>query len=183
MARGSDLAPMTAVVRLIYVSLLNKHFLRARLLDQDWFLFSVAGSEHAGMPSCISPERWSLKEEQNADRWDRGTFLHACGKSQAEVEGRCGGVEVRVQGSPWSVLACSAEPVQETSAHASSSHWRLIIIRMFAAGKPRGGRQKRRKSSCQRWEFYWRVGVKTELCITNFKCITILQTKSFLFVI
>lgn len=29
-------------------------------------------------------------------------------KSQAEVEGRRGGVEVRVQRSPWSVLACRA---------------------------------------------------------------------------
>lgn len=46
-----------------------------------------------------------------------------------------GGVEVRVQRSPWSVLACCAEAMQETLAHALSSRWSLIIISMFAGGK------------------------------------------------
>lgn len=78
------------------------------------------------MPRCVShrkDEAWRINETAIV----RGTFLRACVKSQAEVEGRRGGVEVRVQRSPWSVLACSAGTVQETSARASSSHWRLII--------------------------------------------------------
>lgn len=77
------------------------------------------------------------------------------------------GVEVRVQRSPWSVLACRAESAQETSAHASSSHWRLIIIEMFAAGKnpedeDGGGiTQMRRESSCWVRELYWHNSVET----------------------
>lgn len=69
---------------------------------------ALSAQSMQGCPRCVShrkDEAWRIHETAIV----RGTFLRAYVKSQAEVEGRRGGVEVRVQRSPsWSVLVCSA---------------------------------------------------------------------------
>lgn len=62
-----------------------------------WWLIRLGGPQHAGMPSCVSPKRWSPKEQQNAEsRRDISTCLREkSSRGSGEVWG-CGGESSKV---------------------------------------------------------------------------------------
>lgn len=88
----STMAPMTAVIRLIYVSLLNKHLLRARAVG--WRLIPLQRCWPRA--SWDAQLRLTEKMEEQKRRSSDGHFYMPARKVKQRLRGRCGGESSKV---------------------------------------------------------------------------------------
>lgn len=109
------------IVRLIYVSLLKKHFFWAELIG-IMSPFYIVAPKHAGMHHCVRLPKKGSQKKQHYSGSLRDIFTRPHEKS-SRVEGF---LEVRGQRLSLSFLACSAGPVQEVSARALSPRLKAV---------------------------------------------------------